>query len=67
MNNNKVKQMMVDVEKYISLRSGNDNCDDKMWITWLNGACLVTAGANFIWLNTGVVSLTANQLKGNKQ
>lgn len=64
MNNKKVKQMMVDVAKHISVSNGNPLCDDKMWISWIDGPCLSTAGANFIWLHTGIVSIKAEQLKG---
>ena len=57
MKNKRVKQMMVDVEKGINLRNGNAKCDDKMWISWFDGPCLITSGANFIWLCEGVVSI----------
>lgn len=66
MRSKKVKQMMVDVAKHVSVSNGNEKCDDKVWIAWLDGPCLMTAGFNFIWLHDGVVSLTANQLR-NKQ
>lgn len=56
--------MMVDVAKQISISIGNSKCDDKVWIQWLDGPCLMTAGANFMWLYDETVSLTAEQLKG---
>lgn len=66
MKNKRVKQMMVDVEKFISVSNGNDKCDKSMWIAWLDGPCLITAGANFMWLCDEVVSLTADQHKAIK-
>lgn len=60
--NKKVKRMMVDVERYISISMGN-TFNDRLFITWFDGPCLI-AGANFLWLSTGVTSLTANQLRG---
>ncbi|AUR84359.1 hypothetical protein NVP1054O_55 [Vibrio phage 1.054.O._10N.261.52.A1] len=65
MKNKKAKQMMIDVAKHVSIRNGNDKCDDKMWIAWLDGPCLMTASANFMWLYDETVSLTANQLRGS--
>ena len=62
MKNKKVKQMMVDVEKYLSIKAGN-TFDERLFITWFDGPCLVS-GANFMWLSEGVVSLTADQLRG---
>ncbi|CAH9012672.1 putative TMhelix containing protein [Vibrio phage 191E37-1] len=61
MNNKKVRQMMVDVEKHLSNKAGN-TFDERLFITWFDGPCLVS-GANFMWLCEGVVSLTAEQLR----
>jgi hypothetical protein len=44
MKNKKVKQMMVDIERY---------CLGEIypaWLFWFDGVCLV-AGANFLWVN----------------
>lgn len=60
--NKQVKQMMIDVERYISISMGND-FNDRLFITWFDGPCLI-AGANFLWLSTGVVSIKVSQLRG---
>ncbi|CAM0009261.1 hypothetical protein VPHK375_0033 [Vibrio phage K375] len=64
MDNKKARQMMVDVEKSISMAMGN-SLDDRSCIVWFDGPCLI-AGGNFIWLSSGVVSLTADQHRAIK-
>jgi len=60
MKNKKVKQMMVDIERYYSHGLGS------MWLAWIDGVCLVSGG-NFLWLNKFTVSLTSEQLRcGNE-
>lgn len=59
MQNKKVKQMMLDIERL------DKNSMGGMWLAWIDGVCLISGG-NFLWLNQRIVSLTANDIGGKK-
>lgn len=51
-NNKRVKQMMVDAERYYGPELGS------MWLAWMGGVCLVSDG-NFLWVNRHTVSVSS--------